>query len=390
MTSTPEQQLLSDVLLAMAEDSEVVDAVVAAARTRSPDVARLPEEENRRHIRILLSYGLASATDSCPADGEHISAAVALGADRAAQGIPIDSLLLGVQAGRAHAARMAVSRGRAAGVPDHVLINTMLNADNWIGAVERHVLRGYHAAKLEMSRTARDLRARLLHRLLHTDDPAAQPSPTEMEDAGVSHASHYHCLVSNISDPVHARTIESRLAAGGGLFGFVNGHLTALVPRLPAVTDLGQQALIVATPSTALADLPRYYRLCATIANTASRRGLSGLHHAHTLAVETALAAQPALGDLLRRTLLGALDPGDEFHQQLVDTALTYFDQGQRHGTTAAALHVHANTVRYRLSRLHELTGIPLEPATSRPPSTLEAQRWWWALRTWLDERSSH
>jgi DNA-binding PucR family transcriptional regulator len=106
--------------------------------------------------------------------------------------------------------------------------------------------------------------------------------------------------------------------------------------------------------------------------------------------VETALAAQPALGDLLRRTLLGALDPDDEFHQQLVDTALAYFDQGQRHGTTAVALHVHPNTVRYRLSRLHELTGIPLEPATNRPPSTLEAQRWWWALRTWLDKASDH
>jgi hypothetical protein len=43
-----ENRLLADVLKAMADDAGTIDEVVAAARTESPEVARLPEIETRR------------------------------------------------------------------------------------------------------------------------------------------------------------------------------------------------------------------------------------------------------------------------------------------------------------------------------------------------------
>jgi DNA-binding PucR family transcriptional regulator len=62
-----------------------------------------------------------------------------------------------------------------------------------------------------------------------------------------------------------------------------------------------------------------------------------------------------------------------------VTTALSFLDRGQRLDRTATALHLHPNTVRYRLRRLHELTGFN---DTGGSPVT-ETVRWWWALRTW-------
>jgi len=86
-------------------------------------------------------------------------------------------------------------------------------------------------------------------------------------------------------------------------------------------------------------------------------------------------------GDLHRHraseSLLGALDPGDEFHHELVSTALAYLDHGQSLDRTAEALHLHPNTVRYRLRRLQELTGL------GERLTVLETVRWWWALRSW-------
>jgi DNA-binding PucR family transcriptional regulator len=79
--------------------------------------------------------------------------------------------------------------------------------------------------------------------------------------------------------------------------------------------------------------------------------------------------------------VLGALHPGDDFHRELVGTAMAYLDHGQRLDHTAAALHVHPNTVRYRLRRLHELTGVPLVPGA--PGTVLATVDLWWALRTW-------
>ncbi|MEV4257313.1 helix-turn-helix domain-containing protein, partial [Spirillospora sp. NPDC049652] len=97
------------------------------------------------------------------------------------------------------------------------------------------------------------------------------------------------------------------------------------------------------------------------------------------LALLTAAEGEPELGRLLADSLLAALVPGDPFHRELAETALAYLDHGSRIEPTAAALHVHGNTVKYRLRRLRDLTGRPLAAA-----SVADTAHWWWALRTWL------
>jgi DNA-binding PucR family transcriptional regulator len=144
-------------------------------------------------------------------------------------------------------------------------------------------------------------------------------------------------------------------------------------------------ALLVWAPACALPDLPSVYALTVAAFEAARESGRHGPHALVELAGETALAAQPLLAGLLSAELLGALKPGDEFHRELASTALSYLDHGQRLDHTAAALHVHPNTVRYRLRRLQEITGLPSVAAEPGERLTvLETVRLWWALRTWL------
>jgi DNA-binding PucR family transcriptional regulator len=124
--------------------------------------------------------------------------------------------------------------------------------------------------------------------------------------------------------------------------------------------------------------------LCLAALRIAGRSGLRGVRDLTDLAGEVALAAQPVLADLLRGTLVG-LDHDDDFHRELVATALVYLDHGQRLGHAATALHVHPNTVRYRLDRLAELTGPLWDDSTADPSTVLATLRHWWALRAWLD-----
>ncbi|MFD6070285.1 helix-turn-helix domain-containing protein [Amycolatopsis lurida] len=371
---------LHDLLAEMAADAEVVDEVVRAARTESPEVARLPVDENRRHVAIVLAAGLASFDRPGGAGEQDYAAAADLGADRAAQGVPLAALLRGVQAGRSRAVEIAVERGKAAGVPDDVMLATLVDFDRNTRALERQVIAGYHEAELELSRTVHDSRARLLRRLLGGDTTA--PSAEEVANAGLNPGGRYHCLLSDVGDPYQARVVERRLGATGGVFGLVEGRLAGLAPRLPTPSALGDDVLMVASPAVPLAEVRGTYALCVMALPTAARS--RGLHAVADLAVETALAAQPGLAALLEGTLLNALTPGDPFHEQLVSTALAYLDHGRRLDQTAAALHVHANTVRYRLSRLGEITGTSLDPPEEDGGAHVRhTVSWWWALRTW-------
>ncbi|XVV01524.1 PucR family transcriptional regulator [Actinosynnema sp. CA-248983] len=355
----------------MATDGRVVEELVRVARRSSSDVAALPEAETRRHVQVLLAAALDFFERPGEPDDRHFAAAEALGADRAAQGISIDGLLRGVQAGRAEAMKIAIERGRSASVPSEAILEAVLDMDRYTGALERHVVNGYHTAELELSRTTRDADTHLLRRLLLAGDV---PSVGELRRAGLIPGHRYHCLVSDVSDPGRARVLEQHLRAAGGVFGLVEGRLSGLATRPPAAVP---GVLLVVAPARALDAVHAVHPLCVAAIGLA---GGTGVRYLTDLAGEVALHAQPVLAGLLADTLTG-LDRADDFHRELVATAMVYLDHGQRLGHAAAALHVHPNTVRYRLDRLAEITGTPWDEDA---PSVLAGLGRWWSLRVWL------
>jgi hypothetical protein len=380
MTTSALVPLLRD----MAADPRIVDALVDAARAAAPEVARLPAAENRRHIADLLGVGLAAFERSTDPGSQDFASATRLGADRAAQGVPLGALLRGVQACRTLVFEIAIERGRAAGITYEVLLAGALELDRYVNALERHVIDGYHAAETELARTRRDAGTDLLRRLLlgrSTETPV-----DELARFGLNPAARYHCVVGAATDADLARRVEHRWSGCGGLFGTVEGRVAALMPRPPAADTVDAGLLVVVAPAAPLVRIGPVYRLCVEAWRAGHGFGRRGLYTVADLAGEVALAGQARLAELLSDALLGGLRPADEFHRELASTALAYLDHGQRLDQTAAALHVHPNTVRYRLRRLQDLTGMPSIPAENGTRLTvLQTLRWWWALHTWLD-----
>ncbi|MFD3453262.1 helix-turn-helix domain-containing protein [Streptomyces sp. NPDC058691] len=378
MTVTDQREPVAGILRAMAADADVRGELVHAARTHSPEVARLREDDTRRHVTAMVraAGGWLGTLDRV--DEQDFGAALGLGTDRAAQGVPMTSVLRGVQAGLTRAVEITVDRSRSAGVPDGMLLTAVLRLKEYGDAVERHVINGYRAAERGLPATAEGAaRARLLRQVLVN---GVVPAPRDLSGAGLRPDGAYHCLVADARDPGAVRLPARGIAA------LVEERLAGLLPCRPAgpVAD-GAGPLAVISPAVPLAGAGAAYRLCLLALRVGARGGRRGLHDLTDLAGETALGEQPLLGVYLSDRLLGALDPADDFHRQLALTALAFLDHGRRLDQTAAALFTHPNTVRYRLARLRRITGgSPADPAAEGPSGPMAALHWWWALSTWL------
>ncbi|MEU8821755.1 helix-turn-helix domain-containing protein [Actinoplanes sp. NPDC048796] len=388
--------MLTELIRGLAADDALVDEVLRAAG--GPTVA------TRAQVAALLTAGCdaflrapdtpvgpahaARSVDAAFGFAVDFSAAGRFGAELAALGVPVAGLIAGVHAGRSRLLEIAVDRGRAAGITDEALLRGLLKLETYGRALERHVIDGHRAAANGLDRDDRAARMRVLRRVL-LNDPSVQDDP---ERFGLREDGRYHCVISDVTDPARVRALEEAVAHRGGVLAPVDGRIAGLTPRLPAGRAVDPPALVIATPPVPLTDAPAAHRLCLTALRAAradetvlplrpARLGETappdGVRWVTDLAAETALVAQPLLGSLLAAELLAALNPADEFHRQLASTAVAYLDHGHRLDLTAAALHLHPNTVRYRLHRLTELTGF----AESLPvPETV---RWWWALRSW-------
>lgn len=167
-----------------------------------------------------------------------------------------------------------------------------------------------------------------------------------------------------------------------GAAGAASGGVPGVVARVAALVD---GPLLVASPPVSPSRVAPLYDLGRRALRAGAAAELTGLRHLTDLALLTATASEPDLGRLLADGLLDGLDRADPFHRRLAETALAHLDHGGRIEATAAALHVHGNTVKYRVRRLHELTGGSFAESGDGDAVARAAHRWW-ALRAWLDD----
>jgi hypothetical protein len=361
-------------LLERAGDPELLESTVKVARGKSDLVAALPEEETRRHTRALVRGVMAALRAGGEPGEELLAAAARLGSDRARQGVPVAAFLDGFQAGRAHLVGTLIEEGRRLGVPADTLLDGVTRIDAITTALVHRMVHAHRVAELEMARTARESHVQMLRQLLH-GEPVAVTAPLDPDGT-------YHCVVSDVSDPAVAGRLEAALAAAGpALCGLVDGRLAGLVTRLPALEG---GPLLVAAPPARPAGVAPLYRLGRRALRAGAASGLSGLRPLTDLALPAVTEDESELARLLSDGLLDGLDPGDPFHRELAGTALAFLVHGGRIEATAAALHVHGNTVKYRVRRFQEVTGTALTVPPGDGGAVEHAAHRWWALREWL------
>ena len=209
-------------------------------------------------------------------------------------------------------------------------------------------------------------------------------SPDWATEAGLDLGGEYHCLVADVSIPREARRLEQLWTTPDGVSGIVHGYLSCISSELTRA-DLSAH-LVVASPAVPVGELAGAYALCRQALVHYRSERTAGLRPLLDAAARRAVAAPPRGGGQRARGRGRArppLNPGNEFHRELATTAQAYIASGMKVDDASASLHIHANTLRYRVRRFNELTGAALQPLAAGQTLRVNLHTWW-ALTTWI------
>jgi PucR C-terminal helix-turn-helix domain len=351
---------------------EIATELIARYQREIPDYAAVPAEELLAGVRVDAAAALAGVRSGRPPTASELEIAARVGEERAASGVSLEALLQAFRVGGGEVIARARKIGEELEVDAELLLGLFERAWSWVNQVSIAGAAGYRRAEISSVRADAQSRAALLHGLLH----------------GTLSLSQLHAHVSSLGLDPHRPVFALRARAGQSmpphrlealvaersdtpsrLIGFVDGDIAGVVvrrPRLPApiVAGIGAEVRFEALGES-FADATRAL-------DAATAFGREGVFALEDLALEVAFVDE-RIGGALEQRCLAAVDALGDRGPVLEQTLREFLSSGMRYEQTAREQALHPNTLRKRLARYEELSGLDL-----RRMDDLVAL--WWAL----------
>ncbi|RZT86638.1 PucR-like helix-turn-helix protein [Pseudonocardia sediminis] len=348
--------------------SDHVDTIVRDIEIyRHDDV--VPRADLRRSVQHNISYMVAAIRDPSTAGDE--SAPRETGRRRAEQGVPLPEVLRAFRTGFIALWELLADGARREGDP--AVLDTLVAAAGVIWQLSDEysiaVTEAYRAATADLL-VAREQRRSALAEALFTGEPGPEAGPWEVAQLlGLPAEGGFAVVVAETPGMaeeglphVERRLAERGVASAWRLSAPLQTGVVSLrhheLDDVVAVLGHGIRGRAGVSPvQPSLRDAPRALRL-ARIAMTGLPAGRAEVAVFDPGPVAALVALDPDESRRVVDAVFGAVfDLPAEDRTTLLDTARAWFDHGGSADRTAAALFCHANTVRYRLRRLQELTG---------------------------------
>jgi putative transposase len=173
----------------------------------------------------------------------------------------------------------------------------------------------------------------------------------------------YRAFCTGLSDHESLERAQRALARqqgddGGMMMVPTEGQLVGIVAGMP--TPVAGH-LVAVGPPEALERLAESYAIAQDVLTAARLHFTEGVHTLDGLGWRVAVPMVANVSELLRDRYLDPLRGEGAFGDQVVESLRGYLSHDRSIPQAAAALHVHVNTLRYRLARFEELTGRSLQ-----------------------------
>jgi hypothetical protein len=354
---------------------ELADTIVAAVGREVPEYARPVEGPFGRGLRRGVEAALARFVDGIAADdGDEDDAAaiyVALGRGEFRAGRSLDALLAAYRLGARIAWERFVAAGGAAGHDPDTLYRLASAIFSYIDAISAESVEGY-AQEQAAAESERLRRRRALVRLLAREEVPAE----EARDLAATAAWPWPAAVAALVATGAAAERLARRIGGEAIAAEEEGLVIAFVPdplapgrraQLEAAVEGVTAALGPAVvPALAWRSLRRARAAHALLAGGRLEDGGLVLADEHLPELLLHAGDGTLAADLAARALapLDGLSPARR--ARLLETLRAWLDHPGQVQRVAGELHVHPQTVRYRVAQLRELLGDALDEPDRR------------------------
>ena len=228
-------------------------------------------------------------------------------------------------------------------------------------AITTQVVTVYNDLDLQRMLLDAQRRADLVRRLL-----AGLLSTAELKELGLELTGRYAAV--RCTSALGLTVADQRLLEESGsqpgrqaVLAIVEGECLGLV-ACPPQPPVG--VLVAMGVPVQLSEVSRSFEIADRVSHVARHAGLTGVQALEDLSWRVAAVDQPELVTLLRRRILEPLEAEGVFGAELEASVRSYLEQGMSIPRAAADQNLHVNTMRYRLRRFEEVTGMSLtDPA---------------------------
>jgi hypothetical protein len=289
---------------------------------------------------------------------------------RARQGVPLDEMLQGFQAVARLVWRSAKDEAEVRSLPAEETLSLVDEIWRWLDVVVVRAARAHRRVEVEAARTDEGQRVAFLRGLLHGTLAPAEVR-TRLATWGLPTEVAYVPFRARPLSDLSAREWLRRLSGKAGLAAVVDEALVGISTARP---DVPTGAVVVGVgPAVEVAHLAESYAAASRALDAAGAVGVSGDVSLIDLGLLAAVVSEPEVGDALVRRHLDPLSESRATGAELEQSLRGYLASGMSVESAARDLVVHQNTLRYRLKRAQELTGLDLRDTTS-------LVELWWAL----------
>lgn len=327
-------------------------------RERVPGYSAVSDEQlsaaTTRNIRDLL----LSLRDRRPLTHEELADFTATVEERARNGVPVDEYLTAVTTAEAELWDQLWKRAGDVSEATRLAVFSLRFGN--VNAITRVTVAAHRRIELAGARADQERRAGALRALLR-GGLQDQESREHLSQLGLALDGQWYVVRARPRGTLDADrlalTLRGGLDASLAVFVLWGDQTVGLLRDRPS----GARGVTagVAGP-VAVAELPTADRLAADVLEAAWGLQLEGAFDLDTLGIRVAVQAWPQIGARLRSRYVEPVLSAGTLGEELLSTVQAHLECGGRREVTAARMHVHQNTVGYRLKRYSELTGADL------------------------------
>ncbi|MFZ3474950.1 PucR family transcriptional regulator [Streptomyces sp. 4.24] len=338
------------------------DRFLTLVRSHVPGYSVLSDDEIRSSARTFMDVLVSELSSLRVPDAALREMLGGYAAERTARGIPLDALTVGYQLGSREMLALLDEIAAEVGLPHDLLLAVHDSTWEFSNEASAVFARVQHDLALERAHFDAERRSAFAAGVLG----GAFPAERIQHDAhlfGLRPRAHHVALAARAATADDADAVRRAIAtalrvpADRLLLAQVGEVLGFIAPRAPE-SLVGH--LVAVSPPMPLDQLDTGFGEAVLALETARRFAMSGVVRLSDLGPRPLVLADSRTAECLSARHLAALDTTGRSSGEIERTARAYLECDQDVRRVARELAVHPNTVRYRVNRFQELTGLDL------------------------------